>query len=148
MVPRGTVDKQQDPIPNAVALTQVPNMWLHYGISDGNMDSHLRELITKAQSKVHKLDRWWLIVSAGALLNQMVDRTLSPDKLGILMISALEWVILARAEPGQHRIPYAPEGTIEFPLNNLPICISIMTLASLNPAQLLSYLDSNNIPES
>ncbi|KAJ1400119.1 hypothetical protein B484DRAFT_406107 [Ochromonadaceae sp. CCMP2298] len=140
-VPRGTVDKQQDPILNALALAQAPNLWVHFGISDGNMNSHLRWLIANAQSKVRKLDRWWLIVSARALLNQMVDRTLSPDELGIRMISALEWVISARAEPGQHRIPYAPEGTIQFPLNNLPITgISIITLASLNPTQLLSYL--------
>jgi hypothetical protein len=83
MVPRGTVDKQQDPILNALALAQAPNMWVHYCISDGNMYSHFRELITNAQSKVRKLDRWWLIVSARALLNQMVDRTLSPDELGI-----------------------------------------------------------------
>ncbi|KAJ1424230.1 hypothetical protein B484DRAFT_480569, partial [Ochromonadaceae sp. CCMP2298] len=148
-VPRGTVDKQQDPILNALALAQAPNLWVHFGISDGNMHSHLRGLIANAQSKVRKLDRWWLIVSARALLNQMVDRTLSPDELGIRMISALEWVISARAEPGQHRIPYAPEGTIQFPLNNLPITgISIMTLASLNPTQLLSYLNANNICES
>ncbi|KAJ1391979.1 hypothetical protein B484DRAFT_484531, partial [Ochromonadaceae sp. CCMP2298] len=147
--PCGTVDKQQDPILNALAFAQAPNLWVHFGISDGNMHSHLRGLIANAQSKVRKLDRWWLIVSARALLNQMVDRTLSPDELGIRMISALEWVISARAEPGQHRIPYAPEGTIQFPLNNLPITgISIMTLASLNPTQLLSYLNANNICES
>ncbi|KAJ1393683.1 hypothetical protein B484DRAFT_472984, partial [Ochromonadaceae sp. CCMP2298] len=65
------------------------------------------------------------------------------------MISLIEWLALARHNPQQHRIPYAAEGTVAFPFNNIPLTgMSLMTLASLNPTQLVEYLAANNIPES
>jgi hypothetical protein len=125
------VERQQDPDLIVLALAGSDNLWATLLESDAAFCKRIRSLILEsAKNKNSSRQRWSLIIYARAMTNTMLDRITPAAELGITMISLVEWLAQARQYPHQHRIPYAVEGTVAFPFNNIPLTgMSLMTLA-------------------
>ncbi|KAJ1410759.1 hypothetical protein B484DRAFT_435751 [Ochromonadaceae sp. CCMP2298] len=132
---------------SAQALIFMPNIWDPWTDGDTTMICSIDDRISDANGG-EKQSRWALGNVARAFCNDLFDRKTSTEELGILIYSRLQWAIQQRALPGTHRVRYkqAGEGS-PFPFNNIAFTeMSLMTLASLSPVQLVYYLHEQNIP--
>ncbi|KAJ1393583.1 hypothetical protein B484DRAFT_472994, partial [Ochromonadaceae sp. CCMP2298] len=138
---------QDSALCSAQALIFLPNIWDPWTDGDVTMICSMDDRISDANGG-EKQSRWALVNVARAFCNDLFDRKTSTEELGILIHSRLQWAIQQRDLPGTHRVRYkqAGEGS-PVPFNNIAFTeMSLMTLASLSPVQLVYYLHEQNIP--
>jgi hypothetical protein len=134
-------------IPHLQALIFMPNIWNPWKEGDSAMLASVDERVA-ATMNGDKTATWALVNTARAFCNCLFSRKTGVDELGILIITRMQWAMSCRSEVGKHRIAYreAGEGS-PFHFNNIALTeMTLLTLASLSPSQLVDYLHEQNIP--